>query len=160
MLATIETYLPSSAEKVWEALLRRDTFLYVTSGMLGFRGRERWPDVFHQGMEIETRLVFWHLIPGWKHTLRIVWVDKESKELVSEESGGPVQKWNHGIRLEREAAQKCNYITSDMPHIIVRGELLERDDRWLHFRADVRGPEGLRLARSKATHWIIDDSQD
>jgi len=109
MLATIETYLPSSAEKVWEALLRRDTFLYVTSGMLGFRGRERWPDVFHQGMEIETRLVFWHLIPGWKHTLRIVWVDKESKELVSEESGGPVQKWNHGIRLEREAAQKCNY---------------------------------------------------
>ena len=109
MLATIETYLPSSAEKVWEALLRRDTFLYVTSGMLGFRGRERWPDVFHQGMEIETRLVFWHLIPGWKHTLRIVRVDKESKELVSEESGGPVQKWNHRIRLEREAAQKCNY---------------------------------------------------
>jgi len=51
-------------------------------------------------------------------------------------------------------------VTSDMPHIIVRGELLERDDRWLHFRADVRGPEGLRLARSKATHWIIDDSQD
>ncbi|MBS3784703.1 MAG: hypothetical protein KGY78_09710 [Anaerolineae bacterium] len=109
MLATIETYLPSSAEKVWEALLRRDTLLYVTRGMLGFRGRERWPDVFHQGMEIETRLVFWHLIPGWKHTLRIVRVDKESKELVSEESGGPVQKWNHRIRLEREAAQKCNY---------------------------------------------------
>ena len=51
-------------------------------------------------------------------------------------------------------------ITSDMPHIIVRGELLERDDRWLHFRADVRSPDGLRLARSRATHWISDAGHD
>ncbi|MBS3784702.1 MAG: PaaI family thioesterase [Anaerolineae bacterium] len=51
-------------------------------------------------------------------------------------------------------------VTSDMPHIIVRGELLERDDRWLHFRADVRSPDGLRLARSRATHWISDAGHD
>lgn len=49
-------------------------------------------------------------------------------------------------------------VTMDMAHIMVRGELLERDHRWLHFRADVRSPDGLRLARSKATHWIIDAS--
>lgn len=109
MLATIETDLPSSAEKVWEALLRRDTFLYITRGMLGFRRSERWPDVFHQGMEIETRLAFWHVIPGWKHVMHMVKVDGESLELASEEGGGPVRKWNHRIRLEREAAQKCHY---------------------------------------------------
>jgi len=109
MIARIDTDLPSSAEKVWEALLQRDTFLHITRGMLGFRGSEHWPVVFHQGMEIETRLVFWHVIPGWKHTMRIVKVDAEDMELASEEGGGPVRKWNHRIRLEREAAQQCHY---------------------------------------------------
>lgn len=109
MIARIETGLPNSAEKVWEALLQRDTFLYITRGMLGFRGSDQWPEVFRQGIEIETRLVFWHVIPGWKHTMRIVKVDEENLELVSEESGGPVRQWNHRICLERHGAQRCRY---------------------------------------------------
>ena len=70
MIARIETELPSSAEKAWQALLKRDTFLYITRGTLGFQGSERWPEAFHEGIEIETRLVFFHLVPAWKHTLR------------------------------------------------------------------------------------------
>jgi hypothetical protein len=41
--------------------------------------------------------------------------------------------------------------------IIVEGKLIERRERWLFFRADVRSRDGLRLARSKATHWIVDE---
>jgi hypothetical protein len=44
--------------------------------------------------------------------------------------------------------------------ILVQGELLERKKRWLYFRADVHNRAGLRLARAKATHWIIDAHAD
>jgi acyl-coenzyme A thioesterase PaaI-like protein len=46
--------------------------------------------------------------------------------------------------------------TVEMEHIIVRARLAERKDRWLYFKADVRSREGLRLARTKAVHWIVD----
>jgi acyl-coenzyme A thioesterase PaaI-like protein len=51
-------------------------------------------------------------------------------------------------------------VTLDMGVILVQGELLERKKRWLYFRADVHNRAGLRLARAKATHWIIDAHAD
>ena len=110
MIARIETDLPASAEKVWAALLRPDTLLHITRGMLGFRGSERWPETFEEGARLETRLVFFHLIPGWQHTLRILRVAEEDLELVSEEGGGPVRRWNHRVRLERISRQMCHYV--------------------------------------------------
>ncbi|MGD8244871.1 MAG: hypothetical protein PVI63_06740 [Anaerolineae bacterium] len=109
MIARIQTELPSPAEKVWQALLKRDTFLYITRGMLGFQGADQWPEVFGEGLEIETRLVFLHLIPGWKHRLRVVRIDEEKREMASEEEGGLIQQWNHRIFVERVAAQRCRY---------------------------------------------------
>jgi acyl-coenzyme A thioesterase PaaI-like protein len=47
-------------------------------------------------------------------------------------------------------------VTLDMGHIVVNARLLERKDRWLFFKAEVRSREGLRLARSRAVHWIVD----
>jgi acyl-coenzyme A thioesterase PaaI-like protein len=47
-------------------------------------------------------------------------------------------------------------VTLDMDAILVEARLIERRDRWLIFRADVRSRDGLRLVRAKATHWIID----
>jgi acyl-coenzyme A thioesterase PaaI-like protein len=50
-------------------------------------------------------------------------------------------------------------VTLDMEYIVVSARLLERKDRWLFFKADVRSREGLRLARSKAVHWIISERE-
>jgi acyl-coenzyme A thioesterase PaaI-like protein len=50
--------------------------------------------------------------------------------------------------------------TLDMGHVIVSARLLERQGRRLFFRADVRSPEGLRLARAKALHWIVDEENE
>jgi acyl-coenzyme A thioesterase PaaI-like protein len=47
-------------------------------------------------------------------------------------------------------------VTVDMGSILVDARLVERENRWLHFRADVRSGDGLRLARSKAAHWVVD----
>jgi acyl-coenzyme A thioesterase PaaI-like protein len=50
-------------------------------------------------------------------------------------------------------------VTLVMGHIVVSARLLERKDRLLFFRAEVRDQEGLRLARAKAVHWIMDDNR-
>jgi uncharacterized protein (TIGR00369 family) len=40
--------------------------------------------------------------------------------------------------------------------ITVSAHFLDQDGRWLYFQADVRDPAGKRLARAKATHWILE----
>jgi hypothetical protein len=109
MIARIQTELPSSAEKVWRALLQRDTFLHITRGALGYRGADQWPEVFAEGTEIETRLLFLHALPGWKHTIRVVQVDHENLLLASEERGGFIRRWNHRIWLEPLDGTRCQY---------------------------------------------------
>jgi acyl-coenzyme A thioesterase PaaI-like protein len=59
-------------------------------------------------------------------------------------------------RLEMKYSRPA---TLDMGHIVVKARLLERRDHWLFFEADVRSPSGLRLARSKAVHWIMDEAE-
>jgi acyl-coenzyme A thioesterase PaaI-like protein len=49
-------------------------------------------------------------------------------------------------------------VTLDVATIAVTATLLERSGRWLHFRADARSEDGARVARAKATHWIIDQT--
>jgi acyl-coenzyme A thioesterase PaaI-like protein len=51
-------------------------------------------------------------------------------------------------------------VTLEMGTILVNAKLIERNDRWINFRADVRTREGLRLARAKAAHWILDESKE
>ena len=107
--ARIQTQLPTSAERAWSALLKRDTFLYITHGMLGFAGADQWPAEFREGTEVEARLLFFHLVPTWKHHLRIVRVDERKRELISKEHGGFVRQWNHRITIEPQLTQRCRY---------------------------------------------------
>ncbi len=99
MIAKIEKDLPASADQVWETLQRKETFLFITRGMLGFSGSDDWPERFAPGLEIECRLWFLHVLPSWRHYLNVMSIDAESKQLVSNERGGPIRKWNHTIRI-------------------------------------------------------------
>ncbi len=47
-------------------------------------------------------------------------------------------------------------ITIEMDVVTASARLLERKDRQLTFRAEVRDPEGKRMARAKAIHWVLD----
>ena len=109
MIARIRTDLPTSAERAWRALKKRDTFLYITRGLLGFAGADEWPQEFRQGDTIETRLLFFHLLPAWRHTLHVVGLHEGNRELTSRESGGPIRQWNHRIVIEPVAEDRCHY---------------------------------------------------
>jgi acyl-coenzyme A thioesterase PaaI-like protein len=51
-------------------------------------------------------------------------------------------------------------VTPDLGYITVTARLLEREGRWLAFRAEVRDQEGALLARAQARHWIVDGPED
>ena len=46
-------------------------------------------------------------------------------------------------------------ITLDTKYILVRAKLVERKPPRLFFEAEVRDPQGQRMARCKAIHWIV-----
>lgn len=88
-------------------LVKRDTFLYVARGILGYTDANRWPEEFHDGQEIDTRIVFFHLIPTWRHHLRLIHVDEGRREILSQKRGGFVRAWNHRIHIEPENTVRC-----------------------------------------------------
>ncbi|MBN1542703.1 PaaI family thioesterase [candidate division KSB1 bacterium] len=47
-------------------------------------------------------------------------------------------------------------VTPDLDAMVVEAQLVEHKDRLLHFKAEVRDPSGTRLARAKATHWVVE----
>ena len=109
MIATIQTYFEISADTAWETLKKKDTFLFITHGFLGFIGAKNWPEKFYEGLEIDTRFVFFYVLPAWKHNLRVVKVDDISKELYSNENGGLIKTWNHLIKIVPITDQRCKY---------------------------------------------------
>ena len=51
-------------------------------------------------------------------------------------------------------------VTPDLGYITVEAKFVKHDHRMLTFRADVRDPSGNLLARAKALHWILDESEE
>ena len=90
-------------------LLQRDAFLYITHGMLGFRGAEEWPEVFAEGQVIETQLLFLNIFPVWKHRSHVIRVDHENMKIASQEEGGCIRRWNHRIWIEGGSESSCKY---------------------------------------------------
>ncbi|RJP94851.1 MAG: hypothetical protein C4518_02490 [Desulfobacteraceae bacterium] len=109
MIATIQTHFDIPADKAWNILKQKDTFLYITRGFLGFAGNRAWPEAFSEGQEIRTRLIFFHFLPAWKHVLRVIRMDDRARELYSNEMGGAVRVWNHLIKIEPESDSRCRY---------------------------------------------------
>jgi acyl-coenzyme A thioesterase PaaI-like protein len=46
-------------------------------------------------------------------------------------------------------------VTPEAKFITVTARLVERDGRWLTFKAEARDPQGKRLTRARAVHWIL-----
>jgi len=53
------------------------------------------------------------------------------------------------LKYSRAVSLEAGFIT-------VKAELIERDGRWLTFKAEVRDPQSQRLVRAKAVHWILE----
>lgn len=109
MVVKVHTQPPTSADYAWRVLSRHDTFPYAARGAFGYTDAERWPEEVHEGQEIQTRILFFHLIPAWRHHLRLVRVDEKRREILFQERGGFIGAWNHRIHIEPENTVRCRY---------------------------------------------------
>jgi hypothetical protein len=110
IVAKVHTQLPTSADHAWRVLTRHDDiFRYGSRGVFGSTGSDRWPEEFHDGQEIDTRIVVFHLIPAWGRQLHLIHVDDERREVLSWERGGFIRLWIHRIRVEPENTVRCRY---------------------------------------------------
>lgn len=71
---------------------------------------------------------------------------------------GPLSMLLAPPNLTRHLELTYSYpVTLETGWIRVEARLIERAGQRLHLRADVLDPAGRRLARAKATHWILDE---
>lgn len=110
MIVRATTSLELPAQVAWELLKRRDTFLFITGGAMGYRGSEAWPEILMTpGMRVETVVSPLGILPGSSHSIHIVHVDEEDMRIETEESGGFIQVWNHSMKIEPESESRCRY---------------------------------------------------
>lgn len=109
MIVRVSTDLACSADAAWAAVQRLDTFRYVTRGLLGFRIPEGTPEELEEGMVARGRLLFFHVLPAWNHEIRAVRVDRDAREILTSEHGGPVSNWGHLIKVDPVTENRCRY---------------------------------------------------
>ena len=107
MRCFVQTYLNAPAGVVWTAVKKPRTLLHVTRGFLGFSGSDHFPPEWSLGGKVETRLWFFHILPGWKHTLTVAEVNEDGKLIRSHEFSA-FYTWDHIIRV-REESSGCGY---------------------------------------------------
>ena len=105
----VETVLPTSADRVWSAMLSPATFLYVCKGLFGFpslAGRTEW---LHEGERGTGWLMAFHVIPAYRHTIEVVGVDEDTGTIRTHEHGGLLKAWNHTLHVEPLQGNSCRY---------------------------------------------------
>jgi hypothetical protein len=106
----VSTILPGSASRVWELLLLKDSFLYVTRGVISYTDTDRWPTrLFTEGMTLTTRVRLFGLGPSSPHKVQVVRVDEAQGEIETKESGGLARVWNHRMQVEPVSGVACRY---------------------------------------------------
>ncbi len=109
MLVRRSVQLPLSADRAWELLQEWNTFLYVTRGVLAFELEDPPPVRFQPGQVHRGRLWLAHVLPGWRHELKVIAVDPKKREIHTNESGGLLRVWNHGLIVRPLSADTCVY---------------------------------------------------
>lgn len=142
MKVVITSKLEMPAIEAWKRVKQSRTLVYVCKAILSFDNSELFPEAWQENQLIDTRLIFFGLIPGWKHSLHFVRLSDEAMILFTHEHGGLVQKWNHEISIRHASATSCIYRdTVDIeaglmtPLVWLFAQVLYRyrQRRWRHF---------------------------
>jgi hypothetical protein len=105
----LETILPTTADRVWSAMLSPVTFLYVCKGLFGFPALSGRSEPLRLGERGTGWLVAFHLIPAYRHTIEVIKVDEVTKTVRTHEHGGMLRVWNHTLHAEALDENSCRY---------------------------------------------------
>lgn len=106
----VSTIFPGPASRIWELLLLKDSFLYVTRGVISYADTDQWPTrLFTEGTTLTTRVRLFGLGPSSPHEVQVVRVDEAQGEIETKESGGLARVWNHRMRVEPVSGVASRY---------------------------------------------------
>lgn len=105
----LETELPTSADRVWEAMLSPVTFLYVVRGLFGMPALAGRATPLREGERGSGWLWVLHVIPAYRHTIEVVEVDPATRTVRTREHGGVLRQWNHTLHVEPAGERRCRY---------------------------------------------------
>lgn len=105
----VETTLPTSAERVWSAMLSPATFLYVCKGLFGFPALAGRTESLRTGERGTGWLMAFHVIPAYRHTIEVTEVDEATGIIRTREHGGVLKAWNHTLHVEALQTDSCRY---------------------------------------------------
>lgn len=105
----VETTLPTSADRVWSAMLSPATFLDVCKGLFGFPALAGRTESLRQGERGTGWLMAFHVIPAYRHTIEVTEVDEATGTIRTREHGGVLKAWNHTLHVEALQADSCRY---------------------------------------------------
>ncbi len=110
MRVQVQTIFPRSASKVWDLLLRQETFLYITHDFISYSDTEKWPaKLFTEGETLTTRVQLLGRGPSSHHYVRIIRVDEDQGKIETDESGGLFKTWNHQMKVQPISESECRY---------------------------------------------------
>ena len=109
MKAKISSIFNTPADRAWSAIKESKTLLFVIKGFLGFKGADTFPEKWIEGQTEITRILFFGIIPGWKHKLHFAEISDVKREQFTEEGGGLISQWNHLIKVEPINSSQCRY---------------------------------------------------
>ncbi len=105
----VETVLPTTADRVWSAMLSPVTFLYVCKGLFGIPALTGRAEPLRLGERGTAWLFAFHLLPAYRHTIEIVQIEKTAGTVRTHEHGGILQAWDHTLRVEPIDERSCRY---------------------------------------------------
>jgi hypothetical protein len=105
----LETELPTSADRVWQAMCHPASFTYVTRGLFGVPALAGRTEPFREGECGTGWLLLSHLLPLHRHTIHLASLDARAMTLRSHEHGGVLRAWNHTLHVEPAGDQRCRY---------------------------------------------------
>lgn len=105
----LSTELEAPAEAVWRMLQKSESLRFVAAPVLrmGDDLPRYWRDSGGPVTLASMRLL--GLLPLWRHEIRIVSLDEERREILTEEGGGPMRLRRHRIQLHPLSEGRCRY---------------------------------------------------
>jgi hypothetical protein len=105
-----ETILPTTAQRVWPAMLSPATFLYVCKGLFAVPALAGRAEPFREGERGTAWLFAFHILPAYRHTIEVLEVDAASRTVRTHEHGGVLAAWNHTLHVEVIDDTTCRYV--------------------------------------------------
>lgn len=105
----VETVLPTTADRVWPAMLSPATFLCVCKGLFGIPALTGRAEPLRLGERGTAWLFAFHVLPAYRHTIEIVEIDEAAGTVRTHEHGGILRAWNHTLSVEPIDERSCRY---------------------------------------------------